>query len=397
VRGRSYQEPVGKAGIADLLHRMLPTGAGDWSREQLGRLIDRAGIELRVTDNPWIPYDDYYTAPDFSWIRLETVDGFYREAVALLAAMLLEPRLDEADFLEIQHEAMRLAVRREDDPAARSRELLREMQWPESPGGLPPLGTLKTLEAVDIGDLRTFHDSYFRPGRMVLAVVTGVEPRTVYEAIRDDLGGGAAQSGVGGITGGLGIESEAAVEFEPPPLTRDQQVHEESAGQEQAYIRMGRVMPVSAEDLPALQVAVGILSDRLAFELRERQGLAYSIGASLYPYDDRARLTAWMGTRWQQSGDAIESMTDFFGRFAEEVIEPEDVRMVTKSRIGRLRMRQVSRIGQAYALCIEELRGEQLGSTLTELDRQLEVEPDDVRRVARDYLAEGPLVRVLVR
>jgi hypothetical protein len=57
----------------------------------------------------------------------------------------------------------------------------------------------------------------------------------------------------------------------------------------------------------------------------------------------------------------------------------------------------VSRIGQAYALCMEELRGKPLGSTLTELDRQLEVEPDDVRRVARDYLAEGPLVRVLVR
>ena len=51
---------------------------------------------------------------------------------------------------------------------------------------------------------------------------------------------------------------------------------------EQIYILLGSLLPGAPEpDAPAIMVANRILSARLALELREHQGIAYSVGSSV--------------------------------------------------------------------------------------------------------------------
>ena len=68
-------------------------------------------------------------------------------------------------------------------------------------------------------------------------------------------------------------------------------------GKEQGYIYMGFTCNPEETEEPALALMAQILSARMAFEIRERQGLAYSIGARVTLRPEGAWLVDSMATR----------------------------------------------------------------------------------------------------
>ena len=110
IENPSAREIPEQPGIADLLHRSLAApiekqGAGGPSP------IERIGATLKVADSPFIPYDDYYTTPSYSFIRLECIDAYYRDALQLLATMLAGP-YDDAEAIETARQEMLSALQR---------------------------------------------------------------------------------------------------------------------------------------------------------------------------------------------------------------------------------------------------------------------------------------------
>jgi predicted Zn-dependent peptidase len=410
ARGRTFCEPSGKSGLADLLHRVLPYGAGGRSREELGRELDLAGIRLKLTDDPRIPYDDYQTTQTCSFIRLETVDRFGREALALLAAMVQEPELSPDAVAEVQRQAVLEAERRAASPSEQSQLLLRQELFGHSPGARPALGTASDLQSITSDDLRDFHRHYFAPSNLILAVVTGIEPQAVLARIEAVWGGVAdgGRKGDGGrnADGGRNSEMESATERSGdcadraamrPEVTRVAGRREILLGREQSWIRLGTALDTAAADRAALEVATLLLSERMSFELRERQGLAYSVGAALGTAGDRAWLAVGMGTRPENLARAETGLTAEIRRLGDEAMAAADVTRVVKAQQGRQRMRRVTRINQAQALAYEALAGDPPGTSAAELSALAAVAPEDVARVARTVFAQAPLLTVIAR
>jgi hypothetical protein len=59
-------------------------------------------------------------------------------------------------------------------------------------------------------------------------------------------------------------------------------------------------------------------------------------------------------------------------------------------------MRRVTRIGQAYQLCMDVLRGRTEPSFAREVAALRAVTPDDVKRVTRQHVHSGRAHRVIV-
>jgi len=55
--------------------------------------LDALGARVKVVDDPAIPYDDYYTTPEYSYVRLEVPAARWREAISLLGEIVRFPRL----------------------------------------------------------------------------------------------------------------------------------------------------------------------------------------------------------------------------------------------------------------------------------------------------------------
>jgi predicted Zn-dependent peptidase len=409
ARGRSYCEPAGRSGLADLLHRMLLLGAGPWAEGELTREIERAGLQIKVTDSPGIPYDDYQTTPDFSFVRLETADRFYREALVVLGEMIFAPALGEAALAAAQKEAIPLAERRARSASEESQQLLRRGFYPGSRGAWPPLGTATDLARVTVDDVRAFHERYFAPANLVVAIVTGLEPRAVEAAARAAF----ERPAPGRAPGGRGTACVTAAEL-VPAATAAPAREEATIGREQSWIRVGSVFPVAPGDGPALEVASLVLSDRLAFELRERQGLAYAIGAHYGQRGDRGWIAAGMGTRPENLPRAEAGLDAGIHGLAATEVTAEEVTKVVKTHIGRLRMRRVSRINQAMNLGLDALwappgagpgavaggggaAGNGAGGAGSASSGLTSVTAADVRRVAAAYLAPAPLITAVAR
>ena len=56
------------------------------------------GAKLKTTDSDWIPYDDYYFTPEYSYARIETFDTFGLAAIDLLGEIVNAPRFDDRLF-----------------------------------------------------------------------------------------------------------------------------------------------------------------------------------------------------------------------------------------------------------------------------------------------------------
>lgn len=165
---------------------------------------------------------------------------------------------------------------------------------------------------------------------------------------------------------------------------------------DQSWIRLGTVLDPKPADLPALEVAALVLSDRMAAELRERRGLAYVVGASLARAGDHAWLTAGMGTRPDSLAAAEAGLTAEI-RGLGQSISADEVTRVVKNYQGRQRMRRLTRINQAQAMALDVLAGDPPGTAEQALMALARVTPADVERVARSYCVKAPLVTAIAR
>jgi len=74
VRNRCAREPAGKEGMVDLCHRLLPLGTARRDKDGLSRALDAIGAQLKTVDSAMIPFDDYYTVEEYSFVRFQTID-----------------------------------------------------------------------------------------------------------------------------------------------------------------------------------------------------------------------------------------------------------------------------------------------------------------------------------
>ena len=382
VKNRGLREPHGLDGIADLLHRSLATIAEDKGGAASSPL-DRIGATLKVADSQWIPYDDYYSTPLYSFIRLECVDDYYNEALELLARMLKGPH-DDGDAIDAARDDMLSAIQRAGArPSDKSRAKLRELLYPEHPLSRTVMGDGQGLAAVTAEMLSDFAGGYLSPDQLILSVVGNIP--------RDE-----AMAAVDASLGRLEARGEEVIAAPLPPATSANTREEIEGGGNQSSLRMGRVFEVDRGDQWALIVAVRIASGRMQQDLRETRGLAYSLGIAVDYYGDRAVISASMGTRPENLEEAEAGMRSYlFGNDVEATTD--EIETAVNGYLSRMRMRRITSMGQAFNLGRDLFLMDGIDYADREAAGLASVTVEDVKRVAQRYLIDAPMVTVIAR
>ena len=169
------------------------------------------------------------------------------------------------------------------------------------------------MEKIQLEDVKAFYSKFYNPSNLILAVSGNISIDKALAMVKQSFGG---------VWGDAGWQPPA---FTPEFKALGSTVREKM-GKQQSYISVANTCDVSEEDQPALYVMETIFGDRLAFNLREKQGLAYSIGVSFHKYRGVQWYRISMGTRPENIGQAIKGIRDEIISMREAKIEEQEVK-----------------------------------------------------------------------
>lgn len=150
--------PEEKTGFAGLFGSSWRTGgAGERSPEELDEYLDHLAADLSASLGP-------YTAQLGLSLRSEDLGS----GIALLGDLLRRPGFAPERIELARLQAQELLRRQNDSPASISRRLLMKALYPDNSLGYSP--TSESLAAVTRQDMVDFHQTYFAPNKLWMAV-----------------------------------------------------------------------------------------------------------------------------------------------------------------------------------------------------------------------------------
>lgn len=256
-----------------------------------------------------------------------------------VAADTVQRSLLPVEEVERERTVVQQEIRRShDQPGAWAGELLSYCVYGDQPIGWSIAGTLETVEGISRDDMRAHLDTWYVPHNMVLSVAGNINHDEVIELASRMWDGQAAAEPPGVLTAAPGMPPDR-VKFDERDIA-------------QANLAIGlRSLPREDPDRFALTVLTNILgrgmSSRLFREVRERRGLAYSVGASTSRYLDTGTFSVSAGVSPENGVEATKVIMAELAKITVEPVSDEELRKARDYAIGSFRLGLESPMAQA--------------------------------------------------
>ncbi len=316
-----------------------------------------------------VPYDAAYHAMD------------------VLADMVFDSRLDPEEVEKERSVVQQEIKRSHDQPGAWVGELLSQALFGDQPIGWSIAGPPEVIQVIQRPDFIEHMDRWYRPNNMVLSVAGRVEYEEVMRWARELFG------------------SSEPGEIAPlePAYSDIPEEHVLADGREIAQSNLAIGLRALGRDDPdrfALTVMTNLLgrgmSSRLFREVRERRGLAYSIGASTARYAGVGAFSISAGVSPENLIEATRVILHELRRLVDEPAGEEELAKARDYTSGsfRLGLESTMSLGQRHGDSLLTLGRIE---TVDEVVAQYQaVQPEDVQRVAGRIFRPGNLAMAVV-
>jgi len=258
VRSGSAHEAGEVAGITHLLEHLLLRRCGDWTPQEIAELIDSLGGAV-----------DAFTTREACAVTAHVPADRFDEALELVLDAVFRPGL-KPDEVELERRVVAAEFDLiQDSPIEVAAEQALAACWGDHPLARPVLGRRDVVERLGATDLARFHRERFTADNLLLVAVGPVDEGRIRERLAR-LPGQAARP--------VGLK---------PPTWRSGVLVAERDGLEQLYANL--VFPALPSGHPEIltlgvlhQLLGGGAASRLFRELRDRLGLVYDVGTSVY-------------------------------------------------------------------------------------------------------------------
>lgn len=301
------------------------------------------------------------------------------DVLAAQAEAVAHPAFESRDVEDERSVIIDEARGAEADPASFLWRRLMETAFTSHPCRRPVVGTESTITGITADDLREHHRRHYVPANMVQIVVGDVDADRVLALAEESLGAIATSDFV----------RSAACE-EAPGEVRAQSY---TGLWEQSSVGMAfRAPSVLHADIPALDVACGLLgvgrSSRLKKSLQTRSGLVSDLRSGVIAFRDVGIVTVGAGVVGTEVDRVIEGVFVELERMRSEPVGADELdKMLRRLEAGYVLEHETS-ASIAGGLGLFETLGDYRHFE-DYVDRLAAVTPDDVLRVARDYLEPG--------
>jgi len=374
VEAGNVNERPAQVWLADTVGQMMQEGTTALSADELARELAAMGGELSVA-----------VTGDRTNIATEVLAERGAEALRLLADVAQRPRLPEADLARIKATLARQLAVQKSRPQSIAEERFAALIYGDHPyGRLFP--TEAMLAGYTLDDVRRFHKEHFGPRRARLYVAGVFDAGAMEKAVRDAFG------------------AWTGAEQKPPPLPAPRPRAFElidRAGAPQSTVLLGlRVPDPSSPDWVALEVTDSLLggsfASRITSNIREQKGYTYSPSSSLSASPKVAEWSEQADITTEATGAALKEIFTEIDRLRNEAPPVEELRGIQNNLAGVFLVQNSSRSGVISRLYFADRHGLGDDYLATYVKRVVAVTPQDVQRIAKEYLVPGRMTLVVV-
>lgn len=361
--------------LADLTGNLMREGTATETADVVARAFAGMGGELGIS-----------VGPDTTSISTEVLSERAAEAVRKIADVAQHPRLPDTELERVKGNLLRTLAIQKTSPQAIAQEKFAQLLYGEHPYGriFPSEAALKgyTLERV-----QTFYRNHYGAPRSRLYVAGVFDAAAVESTIKQ------AFEGWSGAKAG---------DVPPVPATSGRQFALiDRADAPQSTVMLGlRVPTASHKDWIALEVTDALLGgafgSRITTNIREVKGYTYSPFSQLAAHPGQADWVETADVTTNVTGASLKEIFFEIEKLRKEAPPATELRGIQNNLAGVFVVQNASRNGVIGRLAFVDLHQLAPDYLSTYVKRVMAVTPEEVRRIANEYLTPDKMSLVVV-
>lgn len=321
-------------GISHFIEHMVFQGTANRTAGEIARAADSIGGNL-----------DAFTAKELVSFNAKVLDEQLGIAFGVLSDLVLHPLFLEKDIKKEKGIILEELKMETDSPEYLLHELFFGKLWKGHPLGKPILGTRKTIRSFDRRMVEGHFRDVYTPSNTVITAAGNLNHATLLELVRQEFE----------ELPGAGPPPSASA-----PTPRSHILLKNKKSLEQVHLCLGVPSYRVNHDLRYAcyilsTILGGGMSSRLFQNIREKQGLAYSVFSDLSLFHDTGCLTVSAGTSIGAAAKVIQLTLEEFKRFKQELVTEEELRRAKDQLKGSLMLSLESTASRMANLARQEL------------------------------------------
>jgi predicted Zn-dependent peptidase len=360
----SRRETPEQNGISHFIEHMLFKGTTSRTAEDIARSVDSVGGNL-----------DAFTSKELVCYNTKVLDEHLPRAFDVLADLVLHPLFDAEDLEREKGVILEELKMDSDNPDYLVNEIFSSNFWKDHSLGRAILGTKETVKNFSRAMVDSYYREVYTPSNMILTAAGNLKHDTLVALAAKHF---------------EGVTAAGPTPTDSSPATHARIVLRNKKELEQVHLILG--VPSHAVNDPDRfasytlnTILGGGMSSRLFQNIRERQGLAYSVYSDLGNYSDTGCLSVYAGTSLESARKVVESILKEFRDMKENKVPHEELRRAKDHLKGSLMLSLESTSSRMSNLARQEMYFHRF-FTLDELvDRIEAVTADDIQRLANTF------------
>lgn len=289
----SREEDERNNGISHFIEHMMFKGTKRRSALEIAQELDFVGGQLNA-----------FTDKEYTCYFAKVLSEHVPVAVDVLSDMCINSVFDPDELGREQNVVLEEIKRYEDAPDELVHDLFVQNLFPDHPLGRPVIGTPETVSAINRESILEYMGRWYQPNRAYVVSAGNVRHEDLVSLFQNTLGAQAGHS----------------PDVDKAPLNGSKNEATYQRTTEQVHFCLGTRGPSQYDDdkypLAVLDAAMGGgMSSRLFQEIREKRGLAYSVGSYPHSYAETGYYAIYAGT----SPDTLDEVLDLCRTEARKV------------------------------------------------------------------------------
>ncbi len=374
TKSGSRHEDAAVNGISHFVEHMVFKGTSSRTAEDIARQVDSIGGNL-----------DAFTGKETVCFNIKVLDEHLPVAVDILSDMVLHPTFDPGEITRERGVILEEIKMDEDNPDYLVHEIFTQNFFKGHPLGSPILGTKETVRKFDQDATLAYYRGKFAPGNIVISAAGNVRHEEFVKLVRERF-----EPLAKGSNGW----------HDSPPKINSRITMRNKKSLEQVQICIG---------VPSYQISHerryvsyilntllgGGMSSRLFQNVREKQGLVYSIFSELNPFRDTGCLSVYAGASRESAPKVVRSVVQEFRQLKENAVPADELKRAKDQLKGNLMLSLESSTARMSNLARQEMYYDRFFGMDEIISRIEAVTVEDVQSSAQE-LFQPDLIAVTV-